>query len=373
VSDLLVVGAGVFGLTVAERAAAAGLAVEVIDERSHIGGNAHSHTDSATGVEVHTYGSHIFHTSNPVVWAYVNRFADFAPYRHRVLTTYRGRVYPMPVNLLTLNLVYGRAMRPDEARRQVSIDSAEVAAEQVSSLEQKAVSLVGRPVYEALIKGYTLKQWGISPLLLPASIITRLPVRYTYEDRYFSDRWEALPVGGYTNWIEAIAASKRISISLNRGYDPALHSGVPTVYTGAIDAYFGYRFGALGWRTVDLETRHHECEDYQGCPVMNDADADSEFTRVHEYRHYWADAPHDGTVTHHERSRLARRDETPCYPVNSEGDRAMLLAYRAAAAAEPDVWFGGRLGSYLYLDMHMAIAAALNLWENALRGRFKIR
>jgi UDP-galactopyranose mutase len=380
--DLVVVGAGLFGLTVAERAAHAGLRVTIIDRRDHLGGNAHADVDAATGIEVHRYGSHIWHTSNERVWAYANRFTAFTDYRHRVYSTHAGTVYPLPINLGTLNQFFGAAMGPDEARALVARQAAEVDADAATNLEDKAIALIGRPLYEAFIRDYTAKQWQTDPRELPASVIARLPVRYTYDNRYFSDTYEGLPAGGYAAWFAAMADHPRIEVRLgtdffapdHRWSKDAVRGQVPVVYTGPVDRYFDHCAGQLGWRTLDLETQTLPVRDFQGTAVMNYPDLDVPWTRIHEFRHFHPEREdrhaQDATVIMRETSRFAEPDDEPYYPVSTAQDRERLSAYRALAADEPDVHFGGRLGSYLYLDMHMAIASALTLWDSGvLTGR----
>ncbi|WP_242909046.1 UDP-galactopyranose mutase [Actinomadura terrae] len=372
--DLVVAGSGFFGLTVAERCAAdLGLRVLVLERRGHIGGNAYSEPDPETGIEVHRYGAHLFHTSNRRVWEYANRFTTFTGYRHRVFSTFKGRVYSMPINLGTICAYFGRVFTPDEARALVAAQAAEVS--EPSNLEEKAISLVGRPLYEAFIRGYTAKQWQTDPRELPAEIITRLPVRYTFDDRYFNDTYEGLPTGGYTAWLERMADHPRIEVRLDTDFldvrDDAA-GNVPVVYTGPLDRYFGYAEGDLGWRTLDFETEVRPTGDFQGTPVMNYADEDVPYTRVHEFRHFHPerDYPSDKTVIMREYSRAAARGDEPYYPVNTAEDRARLLAYRELAKGERGVLFGGRLGTYKYLDMHMAIAGALSMVDNKLRPHF---
>jgi UDP-galactopyranose mutase len=374
----VVVGSGFFGLTVAERAAAElGLRVLVVDRRSHIGGNAYSEPEPETGIEVHRYGAHLFHTSNDRVWDYVNRFTRFTGYQHRVFSTYKGRVYPMPINLATICEYFGRAMSPDEARALVTEQSAELESAEASNLEEKAISLIGRPLYEAFIRGYTAKQWQTDPRDLPAEVIARLPVRYTFDNRYFSDTHEGLPVDGYTAWLEKMAADERIEVRLGTDWFDvrqelrAAHPDAPVVYTGPLDRYFDYSEGQLGWRTLDFEVEVLETGDYQGTPVMNYNDPDVPYTRIHEFRHFHPEReyPTDKTVIMREYSRFAADDDEPYYPINTDADRALLAAYRERAKAETasaKVLFGGRLGTYQYLDMHMAIASALNMYDNTL-------
>jgi UDP-galactopyranose mutase len=371
-ADLVIAGSGLFGLTVAERCARElGLRVLVVERRDHIGGNAYSEVEPETGIEVHRYGAHLFHTSNERVWEYANRFTAFTDYRHRVFSIFKGRVYPMPINLGTICAYFGRAMSPAEARALIAEQSAEVADPR--NLEEKAISLIGRPLYEAFIRGYTAKQWQTDPRELPPEIITRLPVRYTFDDRYFADRYEGLPVDGYTAWLERMADHPRIEIRLGTDFfDLDAVGEVPVVYTGPLDRYFGYREGPLGWRTLDFEREVLATGDFQGTPVMNYADEDVPYTRIHEFRHFHPerDHPPDRTVIVREYSRFAEPGDEPYYPIDTAADRVRLARYRALARAEKGVLFGGRLGTYRYLDMHMAIASALTMYDNRLRPHF---
>jgi len=378
--DLVVVGSGFFGLTVAERCATElGLRVVVLDRRHHLGGNAYSENDPTTGIEVHTYGAHLFHTSNQRVWDYANRFTRFTDYQHRVYTTHRGEVFPMPINLGTINQFFRAAYSPKQARDLIAGQAAETDPQQAANLEDKAVALIGRPLYEAFVRHYTAKQWQTDPRDLPAGVISRLPVRYTYDNRYFSDTYEGLPVHGYTAWLQRMADHPRIEVRLNTDFLDAGPFGrssvlgrVPVVYTGPIDRYFDDCEGELTWRTLDFVREVLPVGDHQGCPVMNYADADVPYTRVHEFRHFHPERAYtdEATVIAREYSRFAGRHDEPYYPVNTADDRERLLRYRERAAAEPGVLFGGRLGTYQYLDMHMAIGSALNLVDTALRPHF---
>ncbi len=373
-TDLVVVGAGLYGLTVAERMASRGRRVTVVDRRDHIGGNAYSSADPETGIEVHRYGAHLFHTSNERVWDYVRRFTDFTDYRHRVYTTHRGEVFPMPINLGTINQFFRAAYSPEEARELIRQQASEVAGRTPANLDEKGVSLVGRPLYEAFVRGYTAKQWQTDPRELPASIIARLPVRYSYDNRYFSDTYEGLPLQGYAAWFERMADHPLIDVRL--GVDFLVDEGeftrsrvvghVPVVYTGPVDKYFRYEAGGLAWRTLDFETEVLDVGDFQGAAVMNYADEEVPFTRILEFRHFHPerDYPADRTVIAREYSRTATRDDEPYYPVSRSVDRERLAVYRELARDEPAVHFGGRLGTYQYLDMHMAIAAALTAVDN---------
>lgn len=376
-ADLVVVGSGFFGLTVAERAATElGLSVLVLDRRPHIGGNAYSERDPETGIEVHTYGAHLFHTSNQRVWDYVNQFTGFTGYQHRVFTNFRDQVYAMPINLGTICSYFGRAMSPTEARELVADQAKEYDSATASNLEEKAISLIGRPLYEAFIRGYTMKQWQTDPKDLPAEIISRLPVRYNFDNRYFNDTYEGLPVDGYTAWLERMADHPRIEVRLDTDFfdhKDSLLGQVPVVYTGPVDRYFDYSEGRLGWRTLDFEREvRTDVGDFQGTPVMNYADEEISFTRIHEFRHFHPerDYPTDKTVIMREFSRFAAADDEPYYPINTADDRSRLLAYRTLTSGEPGVLFGGRLGTYKYLDMHMAIGSALSRFDNVLKPHF---
>jgi UDP-galactopyranose mutase len=375
--DLAIVGSGFFGLTIAERCARdLGLRVLILERRHHIGGNAYSEPEPQTQIEVHRYGAHLFHTSNARIWEYVNRFSAFTGYQHRVFSIYKGRVYPLPINLGTICEYFGVAMSPAQARALIAEQAAEVEAGRAVNLEQQAVSLIGRPLYEAFIRGYTFKQWQTDPAELPPEIITRLPVRYTFDNRYFSDTFEGLPVDGYTALLERMVDHPNIEVRLNTDFSDMrsdLLGRLPLVYTGPLDAYFGFQAGDLGWRTLDFDLEVLETADFQGTPVMNYADADVPFTRIHEFRHFHPERdwyPKDKTVIMREYSRFASRGDEPYYPINTAQDRERLLTYREMADREPGVLFGGRLGTYKYLDMHMAIGSALSMYSNRLRPHF---
>ena len=380
-ADLVVVGSGLFGLTIAEQAATElGLKVALLDRRSHIGGNAYSEKEKQTGIEVHRYGAHLFHTSNERVWEYVNRFTEFTNYVHRVYTRHNGIVYPMPINLGTINQFFNAAYSPAEAKALIAEQAGELAGTDPQNLNDKGISLIGRPLYEAFIKHYTAKQWQTPPEELPASIISRLPVRYNYDNRYFNDKYEGLPVDGYAAWLERMAAHPNIEVHLNTDFFEPGHQysrenvlgQIPVVYTGPVDRYFDYAEGDLSWRTIDLEEEVLPIEDFQGCSVMNYPDADVPFTRIHEFRHFHPERDYtkDATVIMREYSRFANKCDEPYYPVNTSVDREKLLAYRDLAKGENNVLFGGRLGTYKYLDMHMAIGAALSMFDNKIRPHF---
>lgn len=379
--DLVVVGSGLFGLTVAQQAAEKwGLRVAIVERRHHIGGNAYSEIEPETGIEIHRYGAHLFHTSNERVWDYVNRFTSFTSYVHKVWTTVNGIVYPMPVNLGTINQFFNSAMSPDEARAFIASQAAEVSGADITDFESKGVSLVGRPLFEAFFKNYTAKQWQTDPKDLPASIISRLPVRYNYDNRYFNDTYEGLPVQGYAHWLTTMADHDKIDVFLESDFfaadnplgKAAVTGQIPVVYTGPVDRYFDYSEGDLSWRTVDFEQEIHPVGDFQGCSVMNYGDLDVPYTRIIEFRHFHPERDYqtDKTVIFKEYSRFATHGDEPYYPVNTAEDRAKLLTYRERMAEEKNVFFGGRLGSYQYLDMHMAIASALSMVDNELAPIF---
>ena len=377
--DLVVVGSGFFGLTVAERAATElGKRVLVLERRSHLGGNAYSEAEPETGIEIHRYGAHLFHTSNQRVWDYVNRFTAFTNYQHRVFAKVADQVYAFPMNLALINSFFGRSHTPDEARALIAEQASEVDSAEVTNLEEKAISLIGRPLYEAFVKGYTAKQWQTDPTELDAAIITRLPVRYTFNNRYFNDTYEGLPVDGYTAWLEKMAAHPNIEVRTDVDYFDVRADlpEVPVVYTGPLDRYFDYAEGELGWRTLDFEQEvRTDTGDFQGTSVMNYNDADVPYTRIHEFRHFHPerDYPTDKTVIVREYSRFAESGDEPYYPINTAEDRVKLERYRELARKETanrQVLFGGRLGTYKYLDMHMAIGSALTMFDNRIAPYF---
>jgi UDP-galactopyranose mutase len=363
------VGAGFYGATIAERVAnELGRKVLILERRQHIGGNCYSEEDRETGIEYHKYGSHLFHTNNEEVWRYVNQFSAFTNYRHRVLTIHKGQVYTMPINLGTICAFFGRYLSPAEARQLVQSHSDAASGGTPRNLEEKAISLIGRPLYEAFIRGYTKKQWQTDPRELPAGIITRLPVRFNFEPYYFEDRYEGLPEEGYTALFNRMLASPLIDVRVGVDFFDvrrALQPGQLIIYTGPIDRYFDYRLGELGWRTVDFEKEVAPVDDYQGAAVVNYADENVPFTRIHEFKHLHPERRYrpGKTVLYREYSRFARRGDEPYYPVNTARDKELFAAYGALAQREENVLFGGRLGSYQYWDMHQAIGAALSAYQ----------
>ncbi|HKR48175.1 MAG TPA: UDP-galactopyranose mutase [Pseudonocardiaceae bacterium] len=377
--DLIVVGSGFFGLTVAERAAQLDKRVLVLERRHHIGGNAYSETEPETGIEVHRYGAHLFHTSNKRVWEYANQFTDFTDYQHRVFTIHRSQVYPMPINLAAISQFFGRYLTPSEARALIAEQAGEITdPKSAANHEEKGISLVGRPLYDAFFRGYTAKQWQTDPRDLPASIVARLPVRFDFNNRYFSDTYEGLPVRGYTAWLERMADHPNIKVQLSVDFFDVcdeIPAGTPIVYTGPLDRYFDYSEGWLGWRTLDFKSEVLPIGDFQGTSVMNYAEEEVPYTRIHEFRHFHPERDYstDKTVIVREYSRFANKEDEPYYPINTPEDRAKLERYRELArreAIDRNVLFGGRLGTYQYLDMHMAISSALSMFDNKLAPYF---
>ena len=374
--DVIVVGTGFFGSTIAERiSSSSNLKVVVIDSRNHLGGNSYSEIEPTTKIEYHKYGSHLFHTDSAKIWEYCNRFTKFNNYRHKVFTIHNGQIYSMPINLGTINQFYKTNYTPEQAKAKIKESSQTSLNKDILDLESKAISLIGEELYRAFIKGYTTKQWQIDPKELPASIITRLPVRYNYNNEYFDDRYQGIPIDGYTKWIEKLL--EKSTVVLNTDFFDIKHlikSDQIVIYTGPIDKYFSYRFGALTWRTLDFELKVEEVNDFQGNSVINYADLDVPFTRVHEFKHLHPERSYQtsNTLIMKEFSRFASKDDEPYYPVNSATDRERLNKYRELIPNEKNVFFGGRLGSYQYLDMHMAIASALNMFENELKPKLQI-
>src|SRR6202012_312183 len=301
----------------------------------------------------------------------------FTDYRHRVFAMHNGQAYQFPMGLGLVSQFFGKYFTPEQARQLIAEQAAEVDTADAKNLEEKAISLIGRPLYEAFVKGYTAKQWQTDPIELPAAVINRLPVRSTFDNRYFNDTYEGLPVDGYTAWLQNMAADDRIAVRLapdscdGPARPRAASPDAPVVCTCPLHRYFDDADGHLGWRTLDFELDVLPTGDFQGTPVMNYNDADVPYTRIHEFRHFppERDYPADKTVIMREYSRFAEQDDEPYYPINTESDRAVLAAYRSRAARETawaKVLFGGRLGTYQYLDMHMAIASALNMYDNVL-------
>lgn len=355
----LMVGAGLSCAVIGRHLAEQGHHVTVMDSRPHVGGNCHSRRDDETGILVHVYGPHIFHTDDAEVWDYVNRFESFRPYRNRVKTTARGAVYSLPVNLHTINQFFGKTLRPDEARQFIAA-RADRSITEPRNFEEQALSMIGRDLYEVFFKGYTIKQWGCPPTDLPASILKRLPVRFNYDDNYFFHRFQGMPEGGYTRMVERILDHPLISVHLETPATRDLASAYDHVFqSGPIDGWFGHALGRLGYRTLDFERFTHD-GDWQGCAVMNYGDPEIPWTRITEHKHFapWED--HAGSVLYREYSRACGPGDIPYYPIRLVAEKALLSRYVALAEAEPNVTFVGRLGTYRYLDMDVTIREALD-------------
>lgn len=375
--DIVIVGSGLFGLTIAERVAnILGRQVLILEKRSHIGGNAWTEFDQKTGIEIHKYGSHLFHTSHEDVWKYVNQFTQFSSYRHRVWTKHSNQYYPLPINLATMSQFFGETLTPNEARKIISDEIATHKVSISSSFEATAIRTIGPSLYNAFIRNYTQKQWHIDPNLLPAEIFTRLPFRYNFNSYYFDDKYEGLPVDGYQKFIEGFVENRNIKIEIDvdeAAFKQYLNSAKLIVYTGPIDQFFDYKFGLLGWRTLDFQIERIDLDDFQGTSVVNYADLDEPFTRIHEFQHLHPEREkkHASTIIMREFSRVSHKRDEPYYPINSESDRKALASYRKLGSSLNEVIFGGRLGTYKYLDMHMAIASALSTFENRIFPQFK--
>jgi UDP-galactopyranose mutase len=369
-APILIVGAGLSGAVIGRELAQEGYRVEIVDTRNHIGGNCHTERDAATGVMVHVYGPHIFHTDDTEVWDYVNGFMTFMPYKNRVKTTSGGRVYSLPINLHTINQFFGKSFRPDEAR--VFLDEqADKSITDPQTFEEQALRFVGRDLYEAFFKGYTQKQWGCSPTALPASILKRLPVRFNYEDNYFFHKFQGMPETGYTEMIARILDHPNIAVTLETGFQRAEKDGFGHVfYSGPLDGYFNDDLGRLGYRTLDFERFTYD-GDYQGCAVMNYGDVAVPHTRITEHKHFSPWEEHAGSVCYREFSRACEPGDIPYYPIRLVEEKAQLADYVARAEQEAGVTFVGRLGTYRYLDMDVTIREALDTARLYLARRAK--
>ncbi len=356
---ILLVGAGLSGAVIGRRLAEQGHQITILDGRPHVGGNCHTERDEDTGVMVHVYGPHIFHTDDEEVWNYVNSFSRFRPYKHRVMTTSQEAVYSLPINLHTINQFYGRTLRPDEARAFIE-EQADTSIIDPQTFEDQALRFVGPDLYEAFFRGYTEKQWGCSPTELPASILKRLPLRFNYDDNYFFHRFQGMPEDGYTPMIERILDHPKITVHLDTLFAPGDGAEFDHAFwSGPLDGYFDYRLGRLGYRTLDFE-RFSDQGDYQGCAVMNYGDRDTSWTRITEHKHFSPWENHDGTVCYREFSRACGPDDIPYYPIRLVEEKALLADYVALAEQTPGVTFVGRLGTYRYLDMDVTIREALD-------------
>ncbi len=352
-----IAGAGLSGSVLARQLAEAGFEVTVYETRDHVAGNCHTERDADTGVMVHRYGPHIFHTSDCEVWDYVNQFASFQPYKHRVRAKAGGQVYSLPINLGTINQFYGTAMSPAEAESFIAGQAVRISDPQ--SFEDLALAMVGPDLYRTFFKGYTEKHWGRSPRELPASILKRLPMRFNYDDAYFDHTWQGLPTGGYTAMVEAMLDHPRITLKLLARLTRADQiSGGHVFWSGPLDAYFDYELGRLAYRTLDFQTER-VVGDFQGCPVMNYCDPEVPYTRITEHKHFSPWEHHADTIVTRETSRACEPDDIPYYPVRLVEEKAMLSNYVRRAAQTQAITFVGRLGTYRYLDMDVCIREAL--------------
>ncbi len=363
--DYLIVGAGLFGAVFAHEAKKAGKKCLVIDKRGHIGGNIY--TREVEGIQVHEYGAHIFHTSNKEVWQYVNQFAEFNRYTNSPVANYKGEIYNMPFNMNTFHKLWG-VVTPREARERIEQQKREYSVEEPKNLEEQAISLVGPDVYHRLVKGYTEKQWGKRATDLPAFIIKRLPVRFTYDNNYFNDDYQGIPIGGYTRMIEHMLAGTEIRLnedflSKREEYKDLADT---VVYTGMIDEYFDYCYGELEYRSLRFETEVLDEENYQGNAVVNYTEYEVPYTRIIEHKHFEYGTQPKTVITREYPKSWSKGDE-PYYPMNDEKNASLYEKYHALAMQEGDVIFGGRLGQYKYYDMDDTIEAALEIWKSRNR------
>lgn len=360
--DYLIVGAGLYGAVFAHEAAKCGKRVLVIDKRSHIAGNVY--TEEMEGINVHVYGAHIFHTNNERVWNYLNKFARFNRFTNSPVANYHGELYSLPFNMYTFNKMWG-VVTPEEAQAKIEEQKKTAGITEPKNLEEQAISLVGTDIYEKLVKGYTEKQWGRPCKELPAFIIKRLPVRFTFDNNYFNALYQGIPVGGYTkmvqNMLDGIEVRLNVDYLENREELNALADKI--VYTGAIDAYFGYKLGALEYRSVRFETEILDKPNFQGNAAVNYTDSETPWTRIIE--HKWFEfGSQPKTVISREYSSEWQPGDEPYYPVNDERNGRMYEEYRKLASSETNVIFGGRLGEYKYYDMDAVVAAALDMCDN---------
>lgn len=375
---IYIIGSGLFGSVMAELITSRfNLPVSVIDKRSHTGGNCYSSDDPDTGINCHRYGAHIFHTSDKEVYEYVTRFTELNSYRHQVMTRTGGKVYQMPINLKTVNQFFNVSLTPSECESFLREKIAAAYNPAPKNLEEQAITLIGKELYEAFIRGYTAKQWQRDPKDLPAYIIKRLPFRTSYNSDYFTDRYQGIPVGGYQSLFEGLLSSPLIRVSLNTEYKDVVSEIKPeelVIYTGCPDELFDYRYGALEWRSLDFKWEVKETRDYQGTAVMNEADESVPYTRTHEFRHFHPEAEgaysQDKTVICREYSKEYKAGDTPYYPIDTPRNRELYARYAELARTQPNLILGGRLGMYRYMDMDKTIRAAMDTFE-ALKERLK--
>lgn len=364
--DYLIVGAGFYGAVCASELSKAGHRCLVIDRRRHIGGNCY--TEKRDGINMHIYGPHIFHTSNERVWQWINQYATFNNFRLMPVANYKGQIYSLPFNMWTFNQLWG-VKTPEEARQIIENQSSDVL--EPSNLEEQAIKSVGRDVYEKLIKGYTAKQWMRSPETLPKEIIKRLPVRFTYDSNYFNDKYQGIPVGGYTPIFEKLldGIEVRLGVDFLKSRNELSKLAEQVIYTGPIDEYFDYRFGELEYKTTSFDHQRLDTENYQGTPMMNYTDAETPFTRIVEHKHFENSLSSVSWVSWEYPQKYRAGQTEPYYPVNDELNNAKYLKYYELALGEHNVLFGGRLADYKYYDMHNVIEKALDFVDYISDGQ----
>lgn len=370
--DYVLVGAGFYCSVLAERIANdLNKKVLILEKRDHIGGNCYSEINEETGIEYHKYGTHIFHTSNEEVWEYINKFSGFNKYYHQVLTTHKNKVYQLPINLETINSFYNVNLKPFEVDYFLEKERKKEYYKNPKNFEEKAISLIGRPIYEAFLKGYTIKQWGKNPTELPASIIKRLPFRKNYNESYFFDKYQGIPILGLKTIFDKMLKSKNITVMLNTDFFDVknkIPDNTKIIYSGEIDRLFDYKYGDLEYRTLSFETEIIQVNDYQGTSVMNFADLDHKYTRIHEPKHLHPerDASKNKTIIIKEFSSNAIRNE-PYYPIGGNKNKMLYEKYVKELNKFPNIIIGGRLGDYKYYDMHQVIESALNLYNQKIK------
>ena len=364
--DYLVVGAGLFGAVFAHEAALKGKKVKVIEKRNHIAGNIYTREEE--GIQVHQYGAHIFHTSDKEIWDYVNQFAEFNRYTNSPVANYKGEIYNLPFNMNTFNKLWG-VVTPAEAQAKIDEQRAVLNGKTPENLEEQAISLVGTDIYEKLIKDYTEKQWGKPTTELPAFIIRRLPVRLTYDNNYFNDTYQGIPIGGYTQIVEKMLDHENIDVETNVDFfankEKYLKDFPKIVFTGMIDEFFDYKLGELEYRSLRFENETLDMENYQGNAVVNYTDADTPYTRIIEHKHFEF-GNQEKTIITKEHSKTWEKGDEPYYPVNNDRNNHLYKSYKKLADEQGNVIFGGRLGHYRYYDMHQVIGAALQCVRNEL-------
>lgn len=364
--DYLIVGAGLFGAVFAHEAALKGKKVKVIEKRNHIAGNIYTREEE--GIQVHQYGAHIFHTSDKEIWEYVNQFAEFNRYTNSPVANYKGEIYNLPFNMNTFNKLWG-VVTPAEAQVKIEEQRAILNGKTPENLEEQAISLVGTDIYEKLIKDYTEKQWGKPTTELPAFIIRRLPVRLTYDNDYFNDTYQGIPIGGYTQIVEKMLDHENIDVETNVDFfvnkEQYLKDFPKIVFTGMIDEFFDYKLGELEYRSLRFENETLDMENYQGNAVVNYTDAETPYTRIIEHKHFEFGSQAKTIITK-EHSKTWEKGDEPYYPVNNDRNNHLYKSYKKLADEQGNVIFGGRLGHYRYYDMHQVIGAALQCVRNEL-------